>query len=37
VPISYRPRTAREGKKIRWRDGIVAIWTLVRYRFTRQK
>jgi glycosyltransferase involved in cell wall biosynthesis len=33
VPISYRPRSLREGKKISWHDGLVAIWTLLRYRF----
>jgi dolichol-phosphate mannosyltransferase len=33
VPISYRPRSFAEGKKISWRDGINAIWTLVKYRF----
>lgn len=33
VPISYRGRTAAEGKKIRWRDGFEAVWTLLRYRF----
>lgn len=33
VPISYRPRTKFEGKKIKWKDGIKAVWTLVRYRF----
>lgn len=32
VPISYRPRSVMEGKKIRWRDGLIAIWTLLRYR-----
>ncbi|RLB90659.1 MAG: glycosyltransferase family 2 protein [Deltaproteobacteria bacterium] len=32
VPISYRPRSIREGKKIRWTDGLIAIWTLFRYR-----
>lgn len=32
VPISYRPRSEAEGKKIRWRDGLVALWTLLRYR-----
>ena len=36
VPISYRPRSASEGKKIRHSDGLQAIWTLVRYRFRRQ-
>jgi glycosyltransferase involved in cell wall biosynthesis len=29
VPISYNPRTSYEGKKIGWRDGLEAIWTLV--------
>ncbi|MFZ0138044.1 MAG: glycosyltransferase family 2 protein [Candidatus Sulfotelmatobacter sp.] len=33
VPISYVPRTAGEGKKIRHADGWLAIWTLLRYRF----
>lgn len=33
VPISYNPRSAVEGKKIRYIDGWLAIWTLVRYRF----
>lgn len=30
---NYRPRTKREGKKIRWTDGLEAIYTLIRYRF----
>ncbi len=33
VPIAYIPRSIKEGKKIRWKDGLVAIWTLIRYRF----
>jgi glycosyltransferase involved in cell wall biosynthesis len=33
VPVSYRPRSAEEGKKIRLSDGWLAIWTLIRYRF----
>jgi hypothetical protein len=33
VPISYNPRSAVEGKKIRHSDGWLAIWTLIRYRF----
>ena len=33
--VNYRPRTRKEGKKIRWTDGLEAIFTLVRYRFTR--
>ncbi|MDD4856814.1 MAG: glycosyltransferase family 2 protein [Candidatus Krumholzibacteria bacterium] len=32
--INYQPRTLRQGKKIRWTDGLEAIFTLVRYRFT---
>jgi dolichol-phosphate mannosyltransferase len=34
VPIAYAPRSADEGKKIRLADGWLAIWTLLRYRFT---
>ncbi|MDA8330736.1 MAG: glycosyltransferase family 2 protein [Candidatus Dormibacteraeota bacterium] len=33
VPISYAGREVFEGKKITWRDGIVALWTLIRCRF----
>jgi len=33
VPISYNPRGILEGKKIRWPDGVEAMWTLLRYRF----
>ena len=34
VPIErYRPRTRQQGKKIRWTDGLEALWTLIRYRF----
>jgi glycosyltransferase involved in cell wall biosynthesis len=36
VPISYKPRSAGEGKKIRHADGWLAIWTLLRHRFTRR-
>jgi dolichol-phosphate mannosyltransferase len=36
VPISYHPRSAAEGKKIRYSDGFLAIWTLIRYRFSRR-
>jgi dolichol-phosphate mannosyltransferase len=36
VPISYNPRSAGEGKKIRHADGWLAIWTLLRHRFTRR-
>jgi glycosyltransferase involved in cell wall biosynthesis len=33
VPISYRPRSWADGKKIRWYHGLTAIWTLLKYRF----
>ena len=33
VPISYDGRGYDEGKKIGWRDGVVAVWTLLKYRF----
>lgn len=33
VPISYYSRTIKEGKKIKWIDGVKAIWTLIKYRF----
>ncbi|HVE13895.1 MAG TPA: glycosyltransferase family 2 protein [Elusimicrobiota bacterium] len=32
VPISYHPRSMEQGKKIRWRDGLMALWTLLRLR-----
>jgi glycosyltransferase involved in cell wall biosynthesis len=34
VPITYDGRSYEEGKKIGWRDGLVALWALLRYRFT---
>ena len=33
VPITYEGRDYHEGKKITWRDGFPALWTLVKYRF----
>ena len=33
VPISYTGREYHEGKKITWRDGFIALWTLIKYRF----
>jgi glycosyltransferase involved in cell wall biosynthesis len=33
VPISYNPRTYQAGKKIRWRDGLWAIFYILKYRF----
>ena len=34
VPITYDGRGYEEGKKISWRDGLVALWVLIRYRFS---
>jgi len=34
VPITYDGRGYDEGKKIGWRDGVVALWVLLRYRFS---
>ena len=31
VPISYHARTYAEGKKIKWKDGIVAIYIILKY------
>lgn len=33
VPISYRYRNQDEGKKLGWRDGVQALWALIKYRF----
>lgn len=33
VPISYAGRTYAEGKKIGWKDGVRALWCIVKYRF----
>ncbi|HEY7476419.1 MAG TPA: glycosyltransferase family 2 protein [Vicinamibacterales bacterium] len=33
VPITYDGRGYDEGKKITWRDGVVALWVLLKYRF----
>ena len=33
VPISYHGRTYAEGKKIGWRDGVVALWRMLVFRF----
>ena len=32
VPVYYEPRSELQGKKIRWRDGFIAVYTLLRYR-----
>lgn len=33
LPISYNARTNAQGKKIGWKDGVQAIWTLIKFRF----
>jgi glycosyltransferase involved in cell wall biosynthesis len=33
VPISYSGRTYAEGKKINWRDGLAAVWYIIKYNF----
>ncbi len=33
VPINYFPRHQNEGKKIKWKDGVEALWILIKYRF----
>ncbi|MCA9913953.1 MAG: glycosyltransferase family 2 protein [Anaerolineae bacterium] len=33
VPISYNGREWDEGKKIKWTDAPIALWTLLKYRF----
>ena len=34
-PVTFSPRSAAAGKKIGWRDGLIAIWVLMRLRFGR--
>jgi glycosyltransferase involved in cell wall biosynthesis len=34
VPITYAGRTYEEGKKITWKDGIQALWCIIRYKFS---
>jgi glycosyltransferase involved in cell wall biosynthesis len=33
VPISYAGRTYEEGKKITWKDGVQALWCIIRFKF----
>lgn len=35
VPISYFGRKFEEGKKLTWRDGVIALWTLIKYRVSK--
>ena len=34
VPINYNGRTYEEGKKITWRDGVAALWFIIKFRFS---
>jgi glycosyltransferase involved in cell wall biosynthesis len=36
VPISYDGRTYEQGKKIGWKDGVAALWYVLKYRFSSQ-
>ena len=37
VPVRFNPRTYVEGKKIGWRDGLLTLWVLLRYRLRRER
>jgi glycosyltransferase involved in cell wall biosynthesis len=37
IPINYRPRTFAEGKKIRPKDGLIGMWTIIKHRFNSDK
>jgi glycosyltransferase involved in cell wall biosynthesis len=32
IPIAYNPRSMSQGKKIRWHDGVRALWMMIRLR-----
>ena len=34
IPIDYYGRSYEEGKKVGWKDGVSAVWALLKYRFT---
>lgn len=34
IPIKTKPRNYNEGKKIGFKDGLLAIWTIIKYRFS---
>ena len=34
MPISFHPRSFEEGKKIKWKDGLIGVWVMVKYRLT---
>jgi glycosyltransferase involved in cell wall biosynthesis len=33
VPVSYNARSYEEGKKIKWKDGVLALYSMIRFRF----
>ncbi|MFN8299310.1 MAG: glycosyltransferase family 2 protein [Chitinophagales bacterium] len=33
LPMNYYPRSFDEGKKMNWRDGVKALWVLIKFRF----
>ncbi len=33
LPMHYYPRSKKEGKKLRIKDGFMALWTLIKYKF----
>ncbi len=33
MPISYRPRSYGQGKKITWKDGLAALWHILRFNY----
>ena len=35
IPVDYTPRTQEQGKKINWKDGVQAVFCLIKYRFAR--
>jgi hypothetical protein len=37
VSISYSGRTYEEGKKIGWRDGLAALWHILRFNLSRPR
>ena len=37
VGISYFGRTYEEGKKVGWKDGVVAIWCILKYNLIQKK
>ncbi len=33
LPMNYYPRSFAEGKKVNWKDGVKALWVLIKFRF----